>query len=43
MPLDNILVQQPTRFEMTVNRKTAATLGIVRVGRLPGAADEVIE
>jgi putative ABC transport system substrate-binding protein len=39
----NIPVQQPTRFEMIVNRKTAAALGIALLPTFLARTDEVIE
>jgi ABC-type uncharacterized transport system substrate-binding protein len=36
-------VQAPTRFELTINVKTAKTLGLTLPDRLIVAADELIE
>jgi putative ABC transport system substrate-binding protein len=36
-------VQQPTRFELAVNLKTARTLGVTLPAILIGQADEVVE
>ena len=43
VPLSNIPVQQASRFEMIVNRKTAAALGIALPPTFLARADEVIE
>jgi putative ABC transport system substrate-binding protein len=36
-------VQQPIRFELAVNLKTAKTLGVTLPASLIGRADEVVE
>jgi putative ABC transport system substrate-binding protein len=36
-------VQQPTRFELAINLKTAKTLGVTLPVSLIGQADEVVE
>ena len=36
-------VQQPTKFQLAINLKTAKTLGLTVSDRLMVAADEVIE
>ena len=43
VPIGNIPVQQASRFEMIVNRKTAAALGIALPPTFPARTDEVIE
>ena len=36
-------VQQPTRYDLAINLKTAKTLGLDRAGQAARPADEVIE
>jgi putative tryptophan/tyrosine transport system substrate-binding protein len=43
VPVSSIPVQQATRFQLTVNRKTAAALGITLSPTFLARADEVIE
>lgn len=43
VPIDNIPVQQASRFEMIVNRKTAAALGVALPPAFLARTDEVIE